>query len=104
MHKHKLKSTTATVTVDSVDPASGDIEQSSGVNRKGPLLVSSNTDVTLSGQYYIVQNDVTIDGDLTVDGSQIGGLVLCANATLTITGALVHTGGTNRAPALMSGG
>lgn len=90
----QTQSTTATVTVDSVDPASGDIEQSSGVNRKGPLLVSSNTDVTLSGQYYIVQNDVTINGDLTVDGAQIGGLVLCKGATLTVTGALIHTGGT----------
>lgn len=47
-----------------------------------------------SGQFYIVQDNVTISGDLTVDGSQAGGLILCANATLTVNGALIHTGGT----------
>ena len=47
-----------------------------------------------SGQFYIVQDNVTISDDLTVDGSQAGGLILCANATLTVNGALIHTGGT----------
>lgn len=90
----QTQSTTADVTVDGVDEASGDIKQSDGVNRNGTVLTTSNTDVTLpSGQHYIVQNDVTIDGDLTVDGSQNGGLILCAGATLTVTGALIHTGG-----------
>ena len=47
-----------------------------------------------SSQFYIVQDNVTISGDLTVDGSQAGGLILCAIATLTVNGALIHTGGT----------
>ena len=58
-------------------------------------LQHSDTDVTLSsGQFYIVQDNVTISGDLTVDSSQAGGLILCAIATLTVNGALIHTGGT----------
>ena len=77
--------------LDEID-ANGKIVTSSTWNRTGPKLASSGS-VTLSGQYYIVQNDVTIDGDLTVDGSKEGGLVLCKGATLTVTGALIHTGG-----------
>lgn len=66
-----------------------------GGSRNGTVLTASDTDVTLpSGQFYIVQDNVTISDDLTVDGSQAGGLILCANATLTVNGALIHTGGT----------
>ena len=84
-----------TVKYDGVDEASGNIKRSGGWSRNGTVLTASDTDVTLSsGQFYIVQDNVTISGDLTVDGSQAGGLILCANATLTVNGALIHTGGT----------
>ena len=84
-----------TVKYDGVDEASGDIKRSGGGSRNGTVLTASDTDVTLSsGQFYIVQDNVTISDDLTVDGSQTGGLILCANATLTVNGALIHTGGT----------
>ena len=84
-----------TVMYDGVDEASGDIKRSGGGSRNGTVLTASDTDVTLpSGQFYIVQDNVTISDDLTVDGSQAGGLILCANATLTVNGALIHTGGT----------
>lgn len=71
--------------------ANGDIIPYTNFSRTGPLL--TGTETTLSGQYYVVQGTVTIDGDLTVDGSQDGGLVLCQGAKLTINGALIHTGG-----------
>ena len=79
------------IQVDGVDGETGDINESGGVERTGPVLTSSDTN--LSGQFYIVQGDVTINGDLTVDGSKIGGLALCADATLTVTGALIYSGG-----------
>lgn len=79
------------IQVDGVDGETGDINESGGVERTGPVLTSSDTN--LSGQFYIVQGDVTINGDLTIDGSKIGGLVLCADATLTVTGALIYSGG-----------
>lgn len=71
--------------------ANGDIIPYTDFSRTGPLL--TGTETTLSGQYYVVQGTVTIDGDLTVDGSQDGGLVLCQGAKLTINGALIHIGG-----------
>ena len=71
--------------------ANGDIIPYTDFSRTGPLL--TGTETTLSGQYYVVQGTVTIDGNLTVDGSQDGGLVLCQGAKLTINGALIHTGG-----------
>ena len=55
-----------TIQVDVVDEKTGDINESAGGQRTGPVLTSSDTN--LSGQFYIVQGDVTIDGDLTVDG------------------------------------
>ena len=83
-----------TVMYDGVDEASGDIKRSGGGSRNGTVLTASDTDVTLpSGQFYIVQDNVTISDDLTVDGSQAGGLILCTNATLTVNGALIHNGG-----------
>ena len=75
---------------DEVD-ANGKMARSTGFSRKGPELTAADTN--LSGKYYIVQSNMTINGDLTVDGSKDGGLVLCQNVTLTINGALIHTGG-----------
>ena len=71
--------------------ANGDIIVDTDFDRTGPVLKSSDT--SLSGKFYIVQGYVTIDGDLTIDGSQDGALVLCEGATLTVKGALIHTGG-----------
>lgn len=71
--------------------ANGDIIKDTSFDRTGPVLTENDT--TLSGKYYIVQGDITISGDLTVDGSKEGGLVLCQGATLTVEGALIHTGG-----------
>ena len=78
-------------TYDSVDE-NGNITQGTA-SLTGPLLTEN--DKTLSGQYYIVQGNMIIDGNLTVDGSQMGGLVLCAGATLTVNGALIHNGGSS---------
>ena len=75
-------------TYDSVDE-NGNITQGTA-SLTGPLLTEN--DKTLSGQYYTVQGNMIIDGNLTVDGSQMGGLVLCAGATLTVNGALIHNG------------
>ena len=71
--------------------ANGDIIKDTSFDRTGPVLTKNDT--TLSGKYYIVQGDITISGDLTVDGSKEGGLVLCQGATLTVEGALIHSGG-----------
>ena len=83
-----------TVCYDGVD-ANGNIIKYDqyGYSRSGPVL--KTTDTNLSGKYYIVQESMTINGDLTVDGSGDGGLVLCKGATLIVTGALIHTGGTS---------
>ena len=79
------------IQVDGVDGETGDINESGGVERTGPALTSSDTN--LSNKFYIVKDNVTINGDLTIDGSQQGGLILCADATLTVTGALIYSGG-----------
>ena len=78
-------------TYDSVDE-NGNITQ--GTASLTGLLLTEN-DTTLSGKYYIVQGNITISGDLTVDGSKEGGLVLCQDATLTVEGALIHSGGSS---------
>lgn len=63
-------------------------------NRKGPVFnTDTYDDVTFSGKFYIVQGDVTIHGNLTINGNAFGGLVLCEGAMLTVTGALIHSGG-----------
>ena len=71
--------------------ANGNIIKDTSFDRTGPVLTENDT--TLSGKYYIVQGNITISGDLTVDGSKEGGLVLCQGATLTVEGALIHSGG-----------
>ena len=80
-----------TIDLDGIDEKDGSIKKSGGVKRTGPALTATDTD--LSRQYYIVQGNITINGDLTVDGSDNGGLLLAAGATLTINGALKHKGG-----------
>ena len=79
-----------TINPDGAD-ANGDIIKDTSFNRTGPVLTEN--DKNLSGKYYIVQSDMTINGNLTVDGSKDGGLVLCQGATLTVNGALIHSGG-----------
>ena len=79
-----------TINPDGAD-ANGGIINDPNFVRTGPVLTKNDT--TLSGKYYIVQGNITISGDLTVDGSKEGGLVLCQGATLTVEGALIHSGG-----------
>ena len=79
-----------TINPDGAD-ANGNIVKDTSFDRTGPVLTKNDT--TLSGKYYIVQGHITISGDLTVDGSKEGGLVLCQGATLTVEGALIHSGG-----------
>lgn len=90
---HAVAAQTAekTIKLDGIDSKDGSIQKSGGVERTGPALTATDTD--LSGKFYIVQGDITIDGDLAVDGTGNGGLVLAAGATLTINGALKHKGG-----------
>ena len=75
--------------------ASNDIANG-GTNfkRTGPVYKGSDGDATLEGGiFYIVQGNVTIGGNLMIGGDAYGGLVLCKGATLTVKGALIHTGG-----------
>ena len=81
-----------TVIPDNVD-ANGNIIPYTDFSRTGPILTEEMAEKPLYNKYYIVQGDMTINGNLTVDGSQMGGLVLCAGATLTVKGALIHKGG-----------
>ena len=82
-----------TVFPDDVD-ANGNIIPYTNFSRTGPIFTGSQSDVTFTdAHFHIVQGNVTINGDLTVDGSKNGGLVLCDGATLTVNGALIHTGG-----------
>ena len=81
------------IQIDGVNDIDGTIEKSGGIKRKGPKLTADLAKGTLSGKYYIVEKNMTINGDLTVDGHGDGGLVLCDGATLTVNGALIHNGG-----------
>ncbi len=83
---------TATIHPDGMDK-DGNIITDFSFSRTGPVYKGSSGDASLSGQYYIIQGDVTVQGNLTVDGKKDGGLVLCDGATLTVEGALIHTGG-----------
>ena len=66
-------------------------------SRNGPIVENSNDSTTFYGnQYYVVKesSNVTINGDLIIDSCINNGLILCKGATLTVTGALIHKGGT----------
>ena len=81
------------VATDGVD-ADGTIN-SNGFRANCFALTDELATGTLSRQYYMVQSDMTINGNLTVDGTDSGGLVLCDGATLTVNGALIHQGGSS---------
>ena len=87
--------TTTAVQADTVD-ADGTIKAGGGFIATGPIYTGSKGNDTLSGKYYIVQNDATVKGNLTVDCNDNGGLVLCAGATLTVEGALICSGTQNK--------
>ena len=87
--------TTTTVQADTVN-ADGTIKAGGGFIATGPIYTGSKGNDTLSGKYYIVQNDATVKGNLTVDCNDNGGLVLCADATLTVEGALICSGTQNK--------
>ena len=81
---------------DVVD-ADGGITAGTTFNRNGPIVEDSNDSTTFySNQYYVVKesSNVTINGDLIIDSCTNNGLILCKGATLTVTGALIHKGGT----------
>ena len=81
---------------DVVD-ADGGITAGTTFNRNGPIVEGSNDSTTFySNQYYVVKesSNVTINGDLIIDSCTNNGLILCKGATLTVTGALIHKGGT----------
>ena len=66
-------------------------------SRNGLIVKDSNDSTTFYGnQYYVVKesSNVTINGDLIIDSCTNNGLILCKGATLTVTGALIHKGGT----------
>ena len=81
---------------DVVD-ANGGITAGTSFSRNGPIVEDSNDSTTFYGnQYYVVKesSNVTINGDLIIDSCINNGLILCKGATLTVTGALIHKGGT----------
>ena len=81
---------------DVVD-ADGGIKAGTTFTRNGPIVEDSNDSTTFYGnQYYVVKegSNVTINGDLIIDNCTNNGLILCKGATLTVTGALIHKGGT----------
>ena len=81
---------------DVVD-ANGSIRAGTSFNRNGPIVENSDDSTTFYGnQYYVVKesSNVTINGDLIIDSCTNNGLILCKGATLTVTGALIHKGGT----------
>ena len=81
---------------DTVD-ADGNIVRRSGWSRSGLICEDSEDSTTFyDNQYYVVKesSNVTINGDLIIDSCINNGLILCKGATLTVTGALIHKGGT----------
>lgn len=67
-------------------------------SRNGLIVEGSNNSTTFYGnQYYVVKesSNVTINGDLIIDSCINNGLILCKGATLTVTGALIHNGGSS---------
>ena len=67
-------------------------------SRNGLIVEGSNDSTTFYGnQYYVVKesSNVTINGDLIIDSCINNGLILCKGATLTVTGALIHNGGSS---------
>ena len=78
-------------TYDSVD-ANGNIIQGTA-SRTGPIVADSQTDVTFTdAQFHIVKDNVTIQGNLTINSTE-GGLIICQGKTLTVKGALIFNGG-----------
>ena len=81
---------------DTVD-ADGGITAGTSFSRNGPIVEDSEDSTTFyDNQYYVVKesSNVTINGDLIIDSCINNGLILCKGATLTVTGALIHKGGT----------
>ena len=81
---------------DVVD-ANGGITAGTSFSRNGPIVENSDDSTTFYGnQYYVVKesSNVTINGDLIIDSCTNNGLILCKGAMLTVTGALIHKGGT----------
>ena len=75
----------------------GSIRAGTSFSRNGPIVETSDDSTTFYGnQYYVVKesSNVTINGDLIIDSCTNNGLILCKGATLTVTGALIHKGGT----------
>lgn len=75
----------------------GSIRAGTSFSRNGPIVENSDDSTTFYGnQYYVVKesSNVTINGDLIIDSCTNNGLILCKGATLTVTGALIHKGGT----------
>ena len=82
----------ASISTDAFD-ADGDLTESTGYTANGSTYDGSSGDDTLSGNFYIVQGNVTVEGNLTIESNTNGGLVLCEGATLTVEGALICNGG-----------
>lgn len=78
---------------DTVD-AEGNIVRRTGWSRNGPIYKGGDGDADFTDdKFYVIEKDtsVTIQGNLTV-GTEIGGLILCQGATLTVEGALICSG------------
>ena len=76
---------------DDVD-ANGNIIPYTSFSRTGPILTAEMAKQLLSSQFYIVQSNITINGNLTVDGTRVGGLVLCDGAAIRSTGKSAYLG------------
>ena len=77
---------------DAFDDKSGTVTGTGGT-RNGPELTEAIAANPLRANFYVVKETTTINGDLTLDGTTSGGLVLAEGVTLTVEGALIHKGG-----------
>ena len=75
--------------------ADGTIERGGGQMRADLYIETSSDSVTWGEVSYVIKNDVTINGDLTINArSSFARVLLCDGAKLTINGALKFAQGT----------
>ncbi len=83
------------ISTDDINTEDGSINYGGGIARGDIKLTADEAQKGLSNRYYVVNQSMTIAGNLTVDCDKDGGLVLGDGVTLTIEGALIANGSDN---------